>query len=148
MLTTYREILLRDLDRLRVEIETFTSDDGLWQALPGTTNPPGVLALHLCGNLRHFIGTVLGGDAYVRDRDAEFAANNVARDEVLAEIGKTRDLVEGTLARIEPSSLNDPFPIEKFMDGRTTEFALLHFLGHFNYHLGQINYARRASEHG
>src|SRR5687768_18142607 len=76
MIQSYREILLRDLDLLRFEIEAFASDKDLWRVLPGTVNPPGVLALHLCGNLQHFIGATLGASGYVRDRDAEFAARS------------------------------------------------------------------------
>lgn len=143
MIESMREILLRDLERLRIEVEEFEREEDLWRKLPGTTNSPGVLALHICGNLQHFIGATLGATGYARDRDAEFAAHNTPRAHILAEIGRTKNAVEVGLSKMTDAGALEEFPIRKFMDGRTTGFALLHFLGHMNYHLGQINYARR-----
>jgi hypothetical protein len=148
VITSLTEILLRDIDRLRAEVESFESDDALWTTLPGTSNPPGALALHICGNLQHFIGATLGGSGYVRDRDAEFAARDLPRSAVLEQIAVTRRVVESTLDAMEASRLDEPFPIDKFMEGKSTGFALLHFLGHLSYHLGQINYSRRVKGEG
>jgi len=30
------------------------------------------LALHICGNLQHFVGAILGNTGYIRERDLEF----------------------------------------------------------------------------
>src|SRR5688500_1490116 len=124
MTDSLREILLRDLDRLRVEIELFESDEDLWKSVPGTTNTPGVLALHICGNLQHFIGATLGDTGYVRDRDAEFAARDVARAHVLEQVERAKQAVEAGMAKTSDEALSQRFPIDKFMDGRSTEFAL------------------------
>lgn len=37
---------------------------------PGITNSVGNLGQHLCGNLQHFIGAVLGSTGYVRNRES------------------------------------------------------------------------------
>ena len=54
-----RHILTRDLGALAAEVRE-TPDDLLWESAPGITNSVGTLAIHLCGNLRHFIGHHLG----------------------------------------------------------------------------------------
>ena len=45
----------------------------LWQTMPGLTNTAGNLALHVAGNLQHYVGTELGNTAYKRDRNLEFS---------------------------------------------------------------------------
>ena len=70
------QVLDRDLAQLRGEVEAYPDDASLWRLHPGIFNSGGGgggLVLHLTGNLLHFIGAVLGGSGYVRDRDAEFA---------------------------------------------------------------------------
>ena len=47
----------------------FPDDETVWRTLPGVPNSAGNLALHVAGNLQHFVGAVLGGSAYVRDED-------------------------------------------------------------------------------
>jgi hypothetical protein len=66
-------MMLRELVTLRKQIEAYPSDESLWKVVPGISNSGGTLALHLAGNLQHFIGAVLGSTGYIRDRDAEFS---------------------------------------------------------------------------
>ena len=74
MLMSYLStIFARDLRALSREIRTYPDDDSLWNTPTGVTNSGGNLVLHLTGNLRHFVGTTLGGDTYHRDREAEFS---------------------------------------------------------------------------
>ena len=66
-------LLRRDLRCFIREIETFPDDATLWQTVPGIRNSAGNLALHVAGNLRHFVGTVLGGTGYTSDCPLEQA---------------------------------------------------------------------------
>ncbi|HEX2719050.1 MAG TPA: hypothetical protein VHM67_15380, partial [Gemmatimonadaceae bacterium] len=84
--STIQHILTRELLALRRGIEAYPDDASVWRPMPGIANVGGTLALHIAGNLQHFIGAVLGGTGYVRDRDAEFARRDVSRDEILREI--------------------------------------------------------------
>src|SRR5437764_673264 len=88
-------ILVRDLRALRREVEAFADERDLWRVPPGIGNSAGTLALHLAGNIRHYIGAVLGGTGYVRDRDAEFALRDVPRTDLLADIDAALVAVEG-----------------------------------------------------
>jgi DinB family protein len=136
-------VLIRDLRALRREIEAYPSDADLWRVAPGITNTGGNLALHLAGNLQHFIGKVLGHTGYVRNRDAEFKSRDVPRAQLLAEIDRTVAAVETGLARLENQDLSVDFP--EPLAGRrvSTADALLHLLTHCAYHLGQVDYHRR-----
>jgi len=58
-----RHIILRDVAVLLDELEQIP-EELLWETLPGVQNSAGTLILHLCGNLRHFIGAVLASDGY------------------------------------------------------------------------------------
>ena len=78
MIHDLQRLLERDLEGLAREIELFPDDESLWKVAPGISNSAGNLARHASGNLKHFIGAVLGGNGYVRQRDAEFAAQSGA----------------------------------------------------------------------
>ena len=133
----------RDLAKLKEEIQFYSSDDDLWKTADGVSNSGGNLCLHICGNLKHFFGAVLGNSGYVRDRDAEFADEGVPRDQMLADIDATRHSVLSTLAELTEEDLDKPYPIEVFGHPMTTAYFLTHLATHLNYHLGQINYHRR-----
>lgn len=136
----------RDLQILRKEIGSFTREADLWRTLPGIANSAGNLCLHLCGNLRHYIGHVLGGEDYVRDRPREFAAKDLPKAQLLEELDRTLASVERGLARVSEDALRAPFPASLPMESSSTGHFLLHLYGHFNLHLGQVNYLRRILE--
>lgn len=137
------ELLTRDLNKLRDEISKYPDEPSIWIVRGDIVNSAGNLCLHLVGNLNHFIGAVLGRNGYVRNRDAEFASRNVPRDRLLADIDRTIGVVQTTLSSMNDAELGKPFPVEVLGRAETTGFMLLHFLAHFNYHLGQVNYHRR-----
>ena len=136
-------ILDRDLRALQREVDAYADEADLWRVVPGTTNSAGTLVLHLAGNLQHFFGARLGRTGYVRDRPAEFS-RRVERAELLREIEAAQAAVSAALARLTPSQLTAEFP-ESVADARlTTGEYLLHLVTHCAYHLGQIDYHRRA----
>jgi len=133
----------RDLQRLRTEIEAFPDAASLWRTSGTITNSGGTLCLHLCGNLQHFIGAVLGNSGYIRDRAAEFNERNIPVADLIAEIDRTSAAVLPVLARLTDADLEVPYPINVFEKEMSSAQFLLHLQGHLNYHLGQINYLRR-----
>jgi hypothetical protein len=139
-----RRVLLRDLDSLAAQVGAYPSDADLWKSAPGMANPGGTLALHLAGNLRAFVGAELGQTGYVRDRDAEFSTRGLSRPEILARITAARLDVDQALARLPDSALAQRFPQEVGGARLTTGHLLLHLVAHFAYHLGQVDYHRRA----
>ncbi len=136
-------IYLRDLTRLAEELRQYPTEESVWRVQEGIINPGGNLCLHLCGNLRHFIGAVLGNDGYIRNRDEEFSSKNIARQSLLDEIDLTKQAISKTLPALPQEKLNQNYPIDVFGKPMTTLFFLLHLSAHLGYHLGQVNYHRR-----
>jgi hypothetical protein len=139
-----RAVLLRDLRGLRREVEAYPDEASLWALPPGAPNSAGTLVLHLTGNLQHFLGAVLGGTGYVRDRDAEFADRNVPRAELLRRIAAAEAAVERGLPG---KGIPAEYPAPAGGGGmrvRSDEW-LVHLVAHLAYHLGQVDLHRRLS---
>ena len=143
MIETLSQLFLRDLDKLKIEISSYRDEKKIWAISGEVKNSAGNLCLHLCGNLQHFIGAVLGNSGYIRNRDAEFSRKNVPINELLSEIDNTTKAVEQTLRELKEDDLQKIYPINVFSYEMTTEYFLTHLTSHLNYHLGQINYHRR-----
>lgn len=124
-------------------MKAYPSDESLFQPVPGITNTGGTLALHIAGNLRHFLGNVLGGVPYTRDRDAEFANRTVTRAQLVAQLEETQKSVAATIPKLSGEILAKPFPLQ--IAGRTVSTGdfVVHLATHLAYHLGQMDYHRR-----
>lgn len=133
----------RDITRLAGEFEGFGNTDHLWATSPGISNSAGNLFLHIAGNLRHFIGAILGNTGYIRDRAAEFATRGLAPGQLQILLGEMHKEVMSVLVSLPETRLEEDYPLEH--NGRRFKVGefLLHLYGHLNYHLGQINYLRR-----
>lgn len=140
---TIRHVLARDLRALAREVDAYPDEHALWRTAPGTMNSSGTLALHIAGNLEHFIGAVLGGTGYVRDREAEFSTRDLTRAEVRGRIEAAAKSVNATLAQLESAQWEAVYPVP--VGGRSigTGVFLVHLATHLAYHLGQIDYHRR-----
>lgn len=134
----------RELRGFAREIELFPDAEQIWQTLPGVSNSAGTLALHVCGNLQHFVGAVLGGSGYVRDRPFEFAARGLSREHLLAEIARTLEVVERVLPGLSDEVVAAPYPDVLGGLRPPTGLFLHHLSCHLSHHLGQAGYLRRA----
>lgn len=137
------QIYEQGLTKLAEEINLYPDDASLWTPLEGITNPGGNLSLHLTGSLQHFIGAQLGDSGYVRNRDAEFNLKNISRKKLLDEVEAAKMAVKDVLEQVSKKELDKNFPQLIGGETVTTEYLLVYMVGHFNWHLGQINYHRR-----
>ena len=143
-ITRLRTLITRDLRGVKREIEAYPDDASVWREIPGTPNTGGTLALHLAGNLQHFFGAMLGRDGYVRNRDAEFARRDVPRRELLSGIDAAIASVEKTLGALDEAALGRPYPEPIAKRTVETGVFVMHLASHLAYHLGQMDYHRRA----
>jgi hypothetical protein len=136
-------LLVREVEGVRREIELFSDDASLWRTLPGVTNSAGNLAMHLAGNLQHYVGAVLGGTGYVRNRDAEFSRRSGSKAEILAELDAAIKAVRGVLPGLPADRIDAPYP--ELVNGSPirTGLFLCHLATHAAFHLGQLGYLRR-----
>ena len=133
----------RDLDKIITEISLFENENDIWKIKEGILNSAGNLALHIIGNLNHFIGTTLGNTGYVRNRDEEFSLKDIPFETLIADINDLKETVKNTLSKLSSADLQNDFPIKIRDEVFSTQNMLVFLLAHLNYHLGQINYLRR-----
>lgn len=136
-------IMTRELITLRGDIEAATDDAMLWATPPGVSNSIGTLALHLAGNLQHFVGSVLGQTGYVRRRELEFSRRDVPRAELLAEVDRASAVVKQVFGG-QPIDLAGEYP-ERIGGAYLvmTGDWLAQLAVHLAYHVGQASYLRR-----
>ena len=123
----------RDLNKLIEELNLFKKEKDIWKTKGDVINSAGNLALHLIGNLNHFIGRTLGNTDFIRKREEEFST----KDDSLKEV------IKNTLPALSDEDLKKQFPLKIGEQEFTTEMLLSFLLSHLNYHLGQVNYLRR-----
>ena len=141
--STLQTVLLRELAAVRRSVEAYPDEASLWHLPAGLPNAGGTLVLHIAGNLRHYVGALLGHTGYVRDRDAEFARRDVSRDALLAEVDAASEAVERTLESLGDDAFAAVFP-ERIVERQfATGDYLVHLAAHLAYHLGQLDYHRR-----
>jgi len=115
------------------------SEEEIWWRPNSASNSAGNLVLHLCGNVRQWIISGLGGAEDVRQRDREFAEEGpIPRQVLVTQLRRTvRDACR-VLARLSNDSISRKYEIQGFHV--TGLDAVFHVTEHFGYHTGQIIY--------
>ncbi|MDB5003435.1 MAG: hypothetical protein JWQ34_1660 [Mucilaginibacter sp.] len=143
MIAVLKKLFLRDLAKLKTEIELYQDEKNIWRIDKQITNTAGNLCLHLIGNLNTYIGAELGQIGYIRDRPLEFSARNIPRAELLRGIYETSLMLADTFGKLTDKQLDEEYPQEVMDVKVTTGYFLTHLAMHLSYHLGQVNYHRR-----
>jgi uncharacterized damage-inducible protein DinB len=142
-------VIGRELDRVAEEIAAYRDERNLWVTQGAQRNAPGTLALHLAGNIQHYVGAGLGATGYVRDRNAEFNDRDVPREQLLERLRTARDTAVRVLSALDE---------ETFASGRfavdlpdayadmTVRAYMIHLTWHLGWHQGQIYYHRLSVE--
>ena len=139
----YKEFFISNLESLSEEISMFQNEADLWKLSGSINNTCGNLAIHLCGNLKHFIGFGIGKYEYIRNRDLEFSIKGLSKVDILSEIKSTSDVITPVLEKLTEEDLLKKYDYDFFDEGATINYVLMRLASHFTYHLGQINYFRR-----
>jgi uncharacterized damage-inducible protein DinB len=136
--------LIEELEQLRDDVRQTAeplSEKQLWTKPVEPGNSVGHLILHLTGNLNFFVGAQLGGTGYVRDREREFTETQpIPKAALLANLDTAVATFRRVVGSLNAEQLAAPHPTAKF--GAVLK-ALLHFVGHFAVHRGQISYIVR-----
>ena len=138
------QILARELESVADQLRAYPDEESLWRVEGSILNSAGTLAVHGAGNLLHFVGAVLGGTEYERDRKIEFSGEWVPREELIRQLDEASRVVLTVIPGLTEDELEAPFPElpEKFA-GASTYWFLTHLVSHLSWHLGQIDYHRR-----
>ncbi len=133
-----------NLKHLEKDLSAYKDESKLWIAPNEINNSAGNLAVHLVGNLNHFIGNALGNTGYIRQRDLEFFIKDKPVAEILEEIAACKENIIPILLTLDDEVLDGDFPFDFGDDFKpNTAYFLMHLLHHLSYHVGQVNYHRR-----
>jgi len=146
---TLEEIFLKysadKLEQLSGRIEDCLgklTDEQIWLRQTENENAVGNLVLHLCGNVRQWIGTGVAGQADVRDRDAEFAARgSLTGAQLRVRLKETAGETSQIIRNLPVARLPEPKTIQGY--DVTVFEAIYHVLEHFSHHTGQILFATK-----
>jgi len=137
LIDVLRRLYIRELRAFQREIELFPDEQTIWRTAPGVTNSAANLAFHVCGNVQHYVGHVLGATGYVRDRDREFARRDGTRAEIAAEIERTIGVLESVMPGLGAETLAAEYPEVVGGVRLDTDVFLMHLSAHLAHHLGQ-----------
>ncbi|KAF2512707.1 DinB family protein [Flavobacterium zhairuonense] len=143
LIETLKSLFERDLNKLKIEIESYQNENNLWKIDKNISNSAGNLCLHLIGNINTYIGGEIGKTGYVRNRPLEFSLKDIPKAELIQKIEETLIVVNNALNSLTENDLEAIYPQIVFEKEMTTGFFLVHLSTHLAYHLGQINYHRR-----
>jgi uncharacterized damage-inducible protein DinB len=117
--------------------------ESLWIKPFSFGNSIGHLVLHLTGNLNHYIGAVIAGTSYVREREKEFIdPNHPTVDELLARYHEAVALVVRTLHELDDEGF--AVPVEHQVPIKSRLGLFLVCASHMNNHIGQMTYLVQA----
>ncbi len=112
---------------------------------PSNGNSLATICWHISGNLQSRFTDFLGSDGEKpwRQREEEFAARMVSRDELMAKWNTGWDVLLATLGTLTDEDL--PRMVKIRAQGLTVSEALHRSLAHSAYHVGQIVYVAHAA---
>ena len=117
-------------------------EEHIWIKPKHGMNSIGVIVNHLCGNVRQWIISGVGGAKDVRVRYKEFEDDErSSKDALLKTISKVVEEAKKVLRGVDENSLLDVRRIQGFDE--TVITAIYGTVSHFELHTGQILYASR-----
>jgi uncharacterized damage-inducible protein DinB len=147
LLHTIHTRLVHDFSlQIRECLQTL-SDAHVWSRPNENANSVGNLVLHLCGSTRYYIVNCIGEVDSQRDRPKEFSERTqIPRDQLIALLESTIADCDRVLSALKPEQMMQTTE----RTGKTSTYAqiLLHVLGHFSAHTGQILYITKMLEEG
>lgn len=143
-----REEFARYFRHLAARVEkaaTAVPEDRLWVKPFSFGNSIGHLVLHLTGNLNHYVGALVAGTGYVRDREYEFVdPATYPRRELLARFHETVDMVVRTIESQDEAGFVTTVEAQEPIRTRLGLFLVC--AAHLNNHIGQMSYLVQALE--
>ena len=113
--------------------------DEIWYRPNSETVSVGNLVLHLCGNVRQWITSSLGGAEDTRRRSQEFSETGpIPAAELLTLLEETMKEARSVMLKLDPSTLLDKRAV--WGSEQSGISILVHVVEHFSYHVGQIVY--------
>ena len=113
------------------------TEQQVWKKPNSQTNSIGNLILHLCGNIRQYAISSLGGLPDMRIRDEEFSVTSgLTKTELLEKLEMTISEAVTIINNVSEKELMQERSVQGFK--YTGIGIMIHVTEHFSYHVGQI----------
>ena len=114
------------------------SDAEIWRRPNENLASVGNLILHLCGNMRQWIISGIGGAPDKRERWKEFDEKGpIPRADLIQRLKSTLDEVVNVLRKADHAKLTESRTVQG--EVTTGVSVIMHVTEHFSYHTGQIS---------
>ncbi|MEM6799961.1 MAG: DUF1572 family protein [Bacteroidota bacterium] len=121
------------------------SQEEIWYRPNENSNSVGNLILHLCGNVRQWLISAIGGQTDIRKRQSEFDERGPLATEVLINmLDELEKDAEKVLNNSSAEILTTDFVVQGYRE--TGLSILIHIVEHFSGHIGQITYFVKAKK--
>jgi uncharacterized damage-inducible protein DinB len=126
----------RNTPRVATCLEQLSEED-VWQSPNDISNSIGNLILHICGNMRQYIISSIGGEEDRRERDKEFSATGgYTKAELLQKLETT---VNEAVQVVKDAGIDELLRIRSVQGYSYSGVGnIIHVTGHYSYHTGQI----------
>lgn len=112
-------------------------EEELWKRPNESSNSIGNLILHLCGNIRQWIISSLGGQPDVRVRESEFSARGgFTKAQLQEKLSSTVAEAVIVILQMDEEKLVQIRPVQGFSYSGIG--IIVHVTEHYSYHTGQI----------
>jgi uncharacterized damage-inducible protein DinB len=109
----------------------------IWIYPNESSNSMGNLMLHLCGNIRQYIISSLGGKEDIRERDKEFSARGgLTKNELISKFTEIINEAKSIINSVDAGSLLRVRSVQVYE--YTGLGIIYHVVEHYSYHTGQI----------
>jgi len=142
ILTALIAELSKQHDNLKTTMEGASQEALDWRPGP-ETNSLCVLAVHVAGAEKFWIGDLTTGRPSTRDRDAEFRAHGIPYAELAAILdGALADSI-ASLSNLEVNNLAENRYVERYNREQSVGANVLHALTHIALHVGHAQITRQ-----
>ena len=136
-ITLTRERLVKGLLPKLTHCLSLLPEEEIWKRPNEYVNSVGNIVLHLCGNVRQWITSGVGGAEDIRKRPAEFKQDiSLPKSELISKIERVVKEADEVLAQLYPRQLGEIRTIQGFEESCLE--AIYHVVDHFSYHVGQV----------
>lgn len=117
-------------------------EEHIWYRPDSDVNSIGIILNHLCGNLRQWIISGIGGHKDIRNRPLEFDDNlKLSKQELINKFQEIISDCKKTINNFDPSNLLEKQRIQGFEESALS--AIYGTVTHLELHAGQITYITR-----
>jgi uncharacterized damage-inducible protein DinB len=133
-----RRLIGESVPRIKKCLAELTTEE-IWYRPNDNSNSVGNLVLHLCGNVRQWLLSGLGGYTDNRRRQQEFDERGPFPTTILVRhLDELVEEMEKVLSKLTTEQIMQTVDVQGFE--KTGVSILVHIVEHFSYHTGQITY--------